>query len=222
MKFITLDLAEKMVKSIASKVALKSHKHSNNDITDLDASKLTGKISADQLPNDLDISNTTASFTSIDTEDKDASAWTNVAVLTSGEKHASLFAKVSQMFKNVRYLYKMLGTTDISSIGCGTVTGAIVNINALLNSVQCGRCDLVSNGSSFIEVDVVLKSPYIDDSYVVVISPIQDVNPYFNRADFYVKKIDNTHFHVCVYRENEDIANHAVLRVGWIAYHITQ
>ena len=171
---------------------------------------------------DGDTSDTTVAFASSDTPDADASAWTSVAALESGEKHASLFAKVSQMFKNVRYLYKMLGTTDISAIGDGTATGAIVNINALLNSVQCGWCDLVSNGSSFIEVDVVLKSPYIDDSYVVVISPIEDINPYFNRADFYVKKIDKTHFHVCVYRENEDIANYAVLRVGWIAYHITQ
>ena len=49
MKFITLDLAEKMVKGIASKVALKSHKHGNDDITDLDASKLTGHISSDLM-----------------------------------------------------------------------------------------------------------------------------------------------------------------------------
>lgn len=40
------------------------------------------------------------------------------------------FAKVSQMFKNVRYLYKMLGTTDISKIGNGTCTGAISSLNS--------------------------------------------------------------------------------------------
>ena len=33
------------------------------------------------------------------------------------------------MFKNVRYLYKMLGATDISTIGGGTVTGAISSQN---------------------------------------------------------------------------------------------
>ena len=33
------------------------------------------------------------------------------------------------MFKNVRYLFGMLGTTDISSIGDGTVTDAISRIN---------------------------------------------------------------------------------------------
>lgn len=52
MKFITLDLAEKMIKAIAAKVALKSHTHGNADITDLDASKLTGKIGANLLQAD--------------------------------------------------------------------------------------------------------------------------------------------------------------------------
>lgn len=76
-----------------------------------------------------DTASNVASFTSSDVADGSASAWTSVATLTSGEKHTSLFAKVSQMFKNVRYLYKMLGTTDISSIGGGTVTGAISSQN---------------------------------------------------------------------------------------------
>ena len=78
---------------------------------------------------DGEASDTTVAFTSSDTPDADVSAWTSVATLVSGEKHASLFAKVSQMFKNVRYLYKMLGTTDISAIGGGTVTGAISSQN---------------------------------------------------------------------------------------------
>lgn len=76
-----------------------------------------------------DTASNVASFTSSDVADGSASAWTSVATLTSGEKHTSLFAKVSQMFKNVRYLYKMLGTTDISTIGGGTVTGAISSQN---------------------------------------------------------------------------------------------
>ena len=65
-----------------------------------------------------------------DVADGSASAWTTVSKLSSGEKHSSIFAKVSQMFKNVRYLYKMLGTTDISKIGNGTCTGAISSLNS--------------------------------------------------------------------------------------------
>ena len=81
---------------------------------------------------DGDASDTTVAFASSDTPDADASAWTSVATLESGEKHASLFSKISQMFKNIRYLYKMLGTTDISHIGGGTVTGAISSQNDAL------------------------------------------------------------------------------------------
>lgn len=87
---------------------------------------------------DGDASDTTVAFTSSDTPDVDASAWESVAKLTSGEKHASLFTKVSQMFKNVRYLYKMLGNTDISSIGGGTVTGVISSHNDALAQINEG------------------------------------------------------------------------------------
>lgn len=74
-----------------------------------------------------DTNNNSTTFTSADSTAP--TGWTNVAVLASGEKHSSLFNKISTMFKNVRWLYKMLGTTDISSIGGGTVTGALSALN---------------------------------------------------------------------------------------------
>lgn len=52
-------------------------------------------------------------------------SWTDVDILESGESHKSIFNKLSTMVKNVRYLYKILGNTDISSINNGTVTGAL-------------------------------------------------------------------------------------------------
>ena len=76
-----------------------------------------------------DTADSTATFTCSDVSDGDAAAWTNVPALTSGETHKSIFAKMSQMFKNLRYLYKLLGTTDISSIGNGTVTGGLSSLN---------------------------------------------------------------------------------------------
>ena len=84
------------------------------------------------VPSGGNTAENTAAFTSSDSADESASAWTNVSKLSSGEKHSSIFAKVSQMFKNVRYLYKMLGTTDISKIGNGTCTGAISSLNSSL------------------------------------------------------------------------------------------
>lgn len=75
-------------------------------------------------------------FTSSDVVDGSATTWTSVSKLDSGETNASIFAKVSQMFKNIRYLYKLLGTTDISSIGNGTVTNALSVLNANVRELR--------------------------------------------------------------------------------------
>ena len=40
------------------------------------------------------------------------------------------------MFKNIRYILGKLGTTDISSIGNGTVTGAISNLDDMFKTVD--------------------------------------------------------------------------------------
>lgn len=63
-------------------------------------------------------------------------AWEAVDVVNTGEKHSSLLNKITTMIKNVRWLYKMLGTTDISSIGGGTVTGALSKLNTDLIAVK--------------------------------------------------------------------------------------
>lgn len=55
--------------------------------------------------------------------------FTDVEKLESGETRKSIFSKMSTMFKNVRYLAKMLGSTDISKIGDGTVTGGLNTLN---------------------------------------------------------------------------------------------
>ena len=75
-----------------------------------------------------DSGDTTAIYTSNDTTTP--SGWKNFALFTGLEKVKDFFAKVSTMASNLRYLYKMLGTTDISSIGGGTVTGAIHSLNS--------------------------------------------------------------------------------------------
>lgn len=77
---------------------------------------------------DGDTAENTVTFTSTDA--KNPTAYTDVDVLATGETHKSIFAKISTMFKNIRYLYKMLGSADISSIGDGTATGAISTLNS--------------------------------------------------------------------------------------------
>ena len=57
------------------------------------------------------------------------SSWTTVTALASGETNGSIFTKISQMFKNIRFLYNSLGSTDISSIG-NSVTDAIAALSS--------------------------------------------------------------------------------------------
>lgn len=85
------------------------------------------------LAEDGNTNNNTVSFTSADSTSP--TGWTDVNTLESGEKHSSLFNKISTMFKNIRWLYKMLGTTDISGIGNGTVTGGLSALNSNLGKV---------------------------------------------------------------------------------------
>lgn len=79
------------------------------------------------LPTDGDSQDNTVTFTSNDSTTGDSTA---PALLTSGETHASIFSKVSTIFKNVRWLLSKMGTTDISSLGDGTVTGALSTLNS--------------------------------------------------------------------------------------------
>lgn len=75
--------------------------------------------------------NNSVTFTSDDSVEP--TEWTDVEVFKSGEKHSSLFGKISIIFKNIRWMYKMLGTTDISNIGDGTCTGALSTLNTDLS-----------------------------------------------------------------------------------------
>ena len=93
-----------------------------------------------------DSKSNTVTFTSNDVADGSATSWTNVTKLASGITHATFFQRVSQMFKNVRYLYKVLGTTDISAIGDGTVKGAISTLNSNLAKKVMVSPGTVSNG----------------------------------------------------------------------------
>ena len=96
--------------------------------------KSTLEEKAQDLSNKIsDTSNSIVTYTSEDVSDENAASWTSVPALTSGMTHATFLQRVSQMFKNVRYIRRMLGTTDISSIGGGTVTGALSSLNSNLS-----------------------------------------------------------------------------------------
>lgn len=68
-----------------------------------------------------------AAFTSGDVVSP--TGWANIDVIATGEKLSSLIRKFSLTTKNVRYLWKLLGSTSLTGIGDGTVTGAINSLN---------------------------------------------------------------------------------------------
>ena len=96
---------------------------------------------------DADLTDNTVAFTSGDAASP--TAWTAVDVLTSGLPLKTLFNRISTMVKNVRWLYSKLGTTDISSIGGGTVTGAISALNGNLAYASIRGADVLTLSSAF-------------------------------------------------------------------------
>ena len=71
-----------------------------------------GSTTYDVSPSASGTLNTTGTtkFTSSDTAQASATSWTNVDQMTTADNHATLFTKITQMAKNVRYLYNVLGT----------------------------------------------------------------------------------------------------------------
>lgn len=84
--------------------------------------KLANIDLTDYLKKTGDASNTTVAFT----EPAD------LAQPTTGEKLSGIIGKVSLAIKNIKTLISLIGNTNISSIGNGTVTGAISDVNGKL------------------------------------------------------------------------------------------
>lgn len=88
--------------------------------------KLANIDLTDNLKKTGDASNTTVTFTEP----------TELAQPTTGEKLSGIIGKVSLAIKNIKTLITLIGNTDIKSIGDGTVTGAISDVNGKLKSVD--------------------------------------------------------------------------------------
>lgn len=94
------------------------------DKTDVD--KKIDEIPKTDLTNYLtktgDGSNLTAAFEEATTLDE----------LTTGEKLSSILGKIKLSVKNLKSLIGLIGTTDISTIGDGTITGGLSDVNSKL------------------------------------------------------------------------------------------
>ena len=85
------------------------------------------------LCTDGDTKNNVVTFQSGDMENP--TEWVDIDPVQSNEKHSSLWQKISLGIKNLRYLKKMLGSTDISKLGDGTITGALSALNTGIQDV---------------------------------------------------------------------------------------
>lgn len=122
---------EDVVAALEQSIGSKANKnefdsHVGNDTIHITSSERTKWNKA--ISGTDDTKDNVVSFTNNDTTNP--TSWSDVSVLTSGEKHTSIFTKISTMFKNIRYLYKLIGTTDISAIGNGTITGGLSTLNS--------------------------------------------------------------------------------------------
>ena len=98
--------------------------------------KLANIDLTDYLKKTGDASNTTVTFIEP----------TELTQPTAGEKLGGIIGKVSLAIKNIKTLITLIGNTDISSIGNGTVTGAISDVNGKLSLYTYG--DKVYGSSS--------------------------------------------------------------------------
>ena len=97
--------------------------------------KLANIDLTDNLKKTGDASNTTVTFTEP----------TELAQPTTGEKLSGIIGKVSLAIKNIKTLITLIGNTDIKSIGDGTVTGAISDVNGKLIDQSVGNSITLSN-----------------------------------------------------------------------------
>lgn len=61
---------------------------------------------------------------------------TTLEELTTGEKLSSIFGKLKLAVKNLKSLISIIGTTDISAIGDGTITGGLSDVNSKLETKE--------------------------------------------------------------------------------------
>lgn len=117
------------------------------DKTDVD--KKIDEIPKTDLTNYLtktgDGSNLTAAFEEATTLDE----------LTTGEKLSSILGKLKLAVKNLKSLIGLIGTTDISTIGDGTITGGLSDVNGKLGNIY------ISDITSEINTDYVDGSVYV-------------------------------------------------------------
>lgn len=170
-----------------------------------------------KLATNGDSKSNTVTFTSNDVADGSATSWTSVTALASGITHATFFQRVSQMFKNVRYLYKMLGTTNISSIGNGTITGAISTLNSNLSwkSVLSNKSSVGTYTVSTIASarEILILFGFSNQTQASIVIPY---SRFSNGADVLIRDSHNSQYGMINFVSNTSIKISEISNASWV------
>lgn len=155
-------------------------------------------------------------------------SWNAVAKVSSGETHGSLFNKISIMFKNIRTIAKLIGTTDISNIGNGTITGGLSTINSNLTDkttwVYLGA-DSGTNIEGYNEIYVIWRhigSPNVGYVWNILVNSTSYDTPIYqgyyantgqNRASVYISSASKTLLAGSFILDDVDVTTDTVLRI---------
>lgn len=153
--------------------------------------KLANIDLTDYLKKTGDASNTTVTFTEP----------TDLAQPTTGEKLGGIIGKVSLAIKNIKTLISLIGNTDISSIGNGTVTGAISDVNGKLNykhlSIKDGTAGITIPGDwieAYVDITFSLNPQYYFTFHLIRDDLLSKNKKYLQ--GYYVS--ENDHHNLCL------------------------
>lgn len=87
----------------------------------------------------------TTRYTSNDEDQADAVSYISVNKIENTDTNATIFSKITSMMQNLRYIYNMIGTDDISEVGT-SITNAINELETqLANKANSGHTHSVSD-----------------------------------------------------------------------------
>lgn len=134
-----------------------------------------------------DGSNLTAAFEEATTLDE----------LTTGEKLSSILGKIKLAVKNLKSLIGLIGTTDISTIGDGTITGGLSDVNGKLQVISISP-NITAPANAYTYCDVQIPDGYrvygvntLNNSLAIQATPSEFAN--VKRVTFYNAYSEDIH-----------------------------
>lgn len=99
--------------------------------------------------------------------------WHTMPPLSIKDKFSEAIKKVTTLFHNVRYLYEVLGSSDISNLADGTVTGALSKLNTDLGGIvsvatYLNKEEVIVPKHSYAHISNVDLSAYVREGYRAV------------------------------------------------------